>query len=65
MIFYLLRRVLLLVPMLLGLSLLLFVVARLLPGDPVALAAGPNATPELIAQLCEEFGLDQSLPMQY
>lgn len=65
MIFYLLRRVLLLVPMLLGLSLLLFVVARLLPGDPVGLAAGPNATPELIAQLREEFGLDQSLPMQY
>lgn len=65
MIFYLLRRVLMLVPMLLGLSLLLFVVARLLPGDPVGLAAGPNASPELIAQLREEFGLDQSLPMQY
>ncbi|MCA0942964.1 ABC transporter permease [Salipiger pacificus] len=65
MIFYLTRRVLMLVPMLLGLSLLLFVVARLLPGDPVGLAAGPNASPELIAQLREEFGLDQSLPMQY
>ncbi|MCA0948063.1 ABC transporter permease [Salipiger pacificus] len=65
MTFYLTRRVLMLVPMLLGLSLLLFVVARLLPGDPVGLAAGPNASSELIAQLREEFGLDQSLPMQY
>ncbi|MCR8548194.1 ABC transporter permease [Salipiger sp. P9] len=65
MLFYFIRRVAMLVPMLLGLSLLLFVVARLLPGDPVGLAAGPNATPELIERLRAEFGLDQSLPMQY
>ena len=52
-------------PVLLGLTLLLFVVARLLPGDPVGLAAGPNASPDVIARLRQEFGLDQPLPLQY
>ena len=45
MLFFVLRRLLLIIPILIGLTLLLFVIARLLPGDPVGLAAGPNATP--------------------
>jgi peptide/nickel transport system permease protein len=65
MLFFVLRRLLLIVPILIGLTLLLFVIARLLPGDPVGLAAGPNATPELIAQLKRQFNLDQPLPVQY
>src|SRR5205807_4142698 len=59
------RRVVLLVPVLVGLSLLVFAIARLLPGDPVALAAGPNASASEIADLAKEFGLDKSLPVQY
>ena len=35
------------------------------PGDPVALAAGPNATQSEIAALAQEFGLDQPLWVQY
>lgn len=62
---YILRRILLLVPVLLGLSLLVFAIARLLPGDPVTLAAGPNATAADVAQVAREFGLDQPLPVQY
>jgi peptide/nickel transport system permease protein len=62
---YILRRVLLLVPVLLGLSLLVFAIARLLPGDPVTLAAGPNATAADVAQVAREFGLDKPLPLQY
>lgn len=62
---YILRRLLLLIPVMLGLSLLVFVIARLLPGDPVALAAGPNATPALIASVAAEFGLDKPIPLQY
>jgi peptide/nickel transport system permease protein len=62
---YILRRILLLVPVLLGLSLLVFAIARLLPGDPVALAAGPNATAADVASVAREFGLDQPLPLQY
>jgi peptide/nickel transport system permease protein len=62
---YILRRLLMLIPVLLGLSLLVFVIFRLLPGDPVQLAAGPQATPAEIQSLRVEFGLDQPLPVQY
>jgi len=65
MLLFILRRLLLLIPILIGLTLLLFVVARLLPGDPVGLAAGPNASADMIAQLRAEFGTDQPLPVQY
>jgi len=61
-----LRRRLLTIPIvLLGLSLITFTVSHLLPGDPVKLAAGPQATPEEIVKLAQEFGLDRPLPEQY
>jgi peptide/nickel transport system permease protein len=60
-----LRRLALLVPVLIGLSLLVFAIARLLPGDPVQLAAGPHASREEIADLAREFGFDQPLAVQY
>ncbi len=63
--YYILRRVLLIVPVLVGLSLVTFTVARLVPGDPVKLAAGPRASPEEIQRLREEFGLDRPLAIQY
>lgn len=59
------RRILLLVPVLLGLTLLVFVIARLLPGDPVRLAAGPHASEAEVAAYAKEFGFDQPLPVQY
>ena len=62
--FYLLRRIVLIVPTLIGLSILTFCIARLVPGDPVGLAAGPQATEEIKAALRREFGLDQPLPVQ-
>src|SRR5579859_909813 len=62
---YALRRIVLLVPVLVGLSMLVFAIARLLPGDPARLAAGPNATPAEIAEVTHTFGLDQPLPLQY
>ncbi|MCY7306494.1 MAG: ABC transporter permease [Rhodoferax sp.] len=65
MLAYILRRVVLLVPVLLGLSMMVFAIGRLLPGDPVMLAAGPNASKEEIAALSAEFGLDQPIPLQY
>jgi len=65
MLFFILRRLVLLLPVLFGLTVLMFVIARVLPGDPVALAAGPNATAAEIARLRAEFGLDQPLLMQY
>lgn len=62
---FVLRRLVLTVPVLIGLTALVFAIARLLPGDPVALAAGPNATPAEIAAYGREFGLDRPLLAQY
>ena len=61
--YYLLRRLLLLIPLLIGLTLLTFTISRILPGDPVGLAAGPQATPEIRERLLVQFGLDQPLPV--
>ena len=63
MLAYILRRIVLLVPVLLGLSMMVFAIGRLLPGDPVMLAAGPNASAQEIAALSAEFGLDQPIPV--
>ncbi len=62
---YLIRRLFQLVPLLIGLSILTFIISRVVPGDPVGLAAGPQATPEIKEALRQEFGLDQPLPLQY
>ncbi len=62
---YLLRRLLLVIPTLIGVSILTFILSRVVPGDPARLAAGAQATPEMYAQIRQEFGLDDPLPVQY
>jgi len=62
---YTLRRLILLVPVLVGLSLLVFTISNVLPGDPVKLAAGPQATQSEIDSLTRELGMDRSLPVRY
>lgn len=62
---YALRRIIQLIPLMIGLSILTFTISRVLPGDPVGLAAGPQATEEIKEALRQEFGLDQPLPLQY
>jgi peptide/nickel transport system permease protein len=64
---YLLTRVALLVPVLLGVSLVTFALIRLVPGDAVAVVLGPDvrATPEQIANIRTAFGLDDPAPVQY
>jgi peptide/nickel transport system permease protein len=56
---------LLIIPVLIGLSIITFAISHLVPGDPVRLAAGPQATAEQIHKLEVEFGLDKPLPVQY
>ena len=63
--YYVLRRVLLFIPVLIGLSIVTFVISHIVPGDPVGLAAGPGSTPEQLAALRKQFGMDQPLPVQY
>jgi peptide/nickel transport system permease protein len=62
---FILRRLLLLVPVIIGLTVIMFAIARLLPGDPVGLAAGQNATAQERAELAHEFGLDRPVWVQY
>jgi peptide/nickel transport system permease protein len=67
MVVYILRRLTLLVPMLLGISVITFLVVRLLPGDIVDVMLGTDirVTPEVSAQMRRLLGLDEPLPQQY
>ena len=62
---FVLRRLALMVPVLVGLSLLLFVWVRALPGDPARALLGERATPEGIARVNQAYGFDQPLLVQY
>ncbi len=59
------RRLLLLVPILLGLSILVFLWIRALPGGPAASILGERATPEAIEQVNRQYGLDRPVWIQY
>lgn len=61
---YLLRRLALTVVTLLGVIVAVFVMTRVLPGDPVAVKAGSYATPEVREQISKELGLDKPFPVQ-
>lgn len=62
---YILRRVLLLLPVLLGISILVFLLLHLIPGDPAQVFLGQDATPAEIARLHHILGLDAPLTVQY
>ena len=63
---YILRRLLIAVPSLLGISLVLFTVLALAPGDPFAeLVTNPNVPPEVAAALRAKFGLDDPVSVRY
>jgi peptide/nickel transport system permease protein len=62
---FVIRRLLLLVPILIGLSILVFAWIRALPGGPAEALLGERLTPESRAQIEEQYGLDDPLPVQY
>ena len=63
---YLVRRVLILIPVLAGISIVLFAILALAPGDPFEeLATNPNVPPEVRMNLRAKFGLDDPLPIRY
>mgnify|MGYP000695861814 FL=1 len=64
MVLYLLRRAASLLLVLFGLAILIFVIARVVPGDPARIALGPMATPEQVLELRTEMGLDQPFLVQ-
>ncbi|MGJ5723916.1 ABC transporter permease [Brevibacterium sp. H602] len=62
---YILRRVLLMIPIVLGVATLSFILMKLAPGDPAAAYLGDKATPENVAQLRRAWGLDEPMIIQY
>jgi peptide/nickel transport system permease protein len=64
-VFFCLSRLLQLVPVLLGITIVAFVLLRVMPGDPATLMLGSRGTPEDIAALTRQLGLDRPLGLQY
>ncbi len=64
---FLLRRLALLIPVLLGVSVVVFGLIRAVPGDPLMMMIGVDqrTTPEQLAAMRRSYGLDQPVPMQY
>jgi peptide/nickel transport system permease protein len=62
---YILRRLLQAIPVVFFSTFLVFLVIHLIPGDAAAVLAGPNATPEALAAIRKDMGLDQPLLVQY
>lgn len=62
---YILRRILLLIPVLFGILLISFTLSRVIPADPVKYAAGPSASQEMIERLRRDFGLDRPVYEQF
>ena len=62
---YIVRRLLQMIPVLIGITLLAFLFVKLLPGDPILILTGGKASPQTVAALRAKFGLDQPLYIQY
>lgn len=62
---YLMRRLLQTIPILLGVSIVVFIIIHSAPGDPYAYLFGPRVDPTLRARLMEEMGFNDPLPVQY
>ncbi|HXD70326.1 MAG TPA: ABC transporter permease [Gaiellales bacterium] len=62
---YILRRLVQAIPVLFGVTLIVFFMIHLVPGDPARTMLGVHATPARVAALHREWGLDRSVPEQY
>ena len=65
MLLFALRRLLQAVPILLGVSLVVFGLVHIVPGNPIDMLMPPEASPEVIAQMKAAFGFDKPLHIQY
>jgi peptide/nickel transport system permease protein len=62
---YILKRLVSAIPVLLGISIIVFLIMAMIPGDPATAILGSFATPENVAALNEDLGLDKPLVQQY
>ena len=65
MLAFLTQRLLQLIPTLIFVSMLIFGLQQLLPGDPALIMAGEERDPKVLAQIREQYRLDQPIPVQY
>jgi peptide/nickel transport system permease protein len=62
---YVIRRILLAIPVLLGILIVTFSLSRMIPGDPCRAMLGEKATAEVCAKFTTQFGLDKPIPVQF
>ena len=62
---YLIRRILLIIPIILGVTLVSFLILHSIPGDPAEVIAGLDGTKEVLERIRGDLGLDKPLPIQY
>ena len=62
---YIVRRLLLMIPVAFLVSVLIFTLLRLTPGDPITILFGEEPDPTVIANLRHKYGLDRPVPVQY
>ena len=62
---FIIRRLLSSIPVLIGIILLVFILVRVIPGDPCTATYGEKATPQVCADFEKRYGLDKSLPEQF
>lgn len=62
---YIVKRLVLLIPVLIGVVTIVFILNQLMPGDPARMLAGEGASEEAVEQLREEMGLNRPLLVQY
>lgn len=62
---YFVRRLLLIIPVLIGVSVFTFILFYIVPGDPVLILVGERATPDTVARIRAELGLDKPPHVQY
>jgi peptide/nickel transport system permease protein len=62
---YIVKRLLAAIPVILGLSVIVFVIMAMIPGDPAIAILGAYATPDNVTRINQELGLDQPLVLRY
>lgn len=62
---FILKRLVNLIPTLLVVGIIVFIITRMIPGDPASVMLGPQASVEDVENLREELGLNKSMPSQF
>ena len=62
---YIFKRLIYMIPVLFGVTILVFVISHAIPGDPAKMIAGPKASRKAVENIRKSHGLDKPLPVQY